>query len=147
MHLSVITNFPPKIGFSPICLTSLRQCPKEPIGSTFENAYCGSNVWFPQANRRKYYTLLCKTANRNQMSLVSLIYLLDLTLIEWSQSLMRRPNLNKMSLGPSIKYVTPDEEGSEKVWQFVTGEGSRACDVTLRNFFTIHVKHEISSDV
>ena len=32
-------------------------------------------------------------------------------------------------LGPSIKYVTL--------------EGSRACDVTLINLFTIHTKHEI----
>ena len=27
------------------------------------------------------------------------------------------------------------------------GRGSRACDVTLINFFIIHMKHEISSDV
>jgi len=28
-------------------------------------------------------------------------------------------------------YVTLKREGSEKVWQFVTEEGPRACDVTL----------------
>ena len=43
--------------------------------------------------------------------------------------------------GPSIKYVTlQGGRGSEKVWQFVRGEGgSRSCDVTLSVFsqFTI----------
>ena len=33
--------------------------------------------------------------------------------------------------------------GSEKVRQFVTKGGVRACDVTLINFVIIHMKHEI----
>src|SRR6218665_2526279 len=37
--------------------------------------------------------------------------------------------------------------GSEKVLQFVTGGGSRACDVTLINSFIIYMKHDISSGV
>ena len=41
-------------------------------------------------------------------------------------------------MGPSIKYVTLQGEGSEKVWQFVTGGGERSCDVTLVSFLTIH---------
>jgi len=46
--------------------------------------------------------------------------------------------------GPSIKYVTLEEEGvREGVTVCDGGEGSGACDVTLIHFFIIHMKHEI----
>jgi len=48
------------------------------------------------------------------------------------------------SKGPSIKYVTLEEEGVRVgVTVCDRGRGSRACDVTLIQIFIIHMKHEI----
>jgi len=43
----------------------------------------------------------------------------------------------------AVHKVRHARGGLEKVWQFETGEGSRACDVTLIQIFIIHMKHEI----
>ena len=45
--------------------------------------------------------------------------------------------------GPSIKYVTLEGEGSEKVWQFVTGGGVKSMWRHAYKIFIIHMKHEI----
>ena len=45
--------------------------------------------------------------------------------------------------GPSIKYVTLEGRGSEKVWQFVSGEGVKSMWRHAYKFFIIYMKHEI----
>jgi len=60
----------------------------------------------------------------------------------FAEMFTRRYLTIEQTMGPSIKYVTLEGERSEKVWQFVTGEGPRACDITLLIFF-IHMKPKI----
>ena len=49
----------------------------------------------------------------------------------------------ELSKSPSIKYVTIEGEGFEKVTVCDRGRGLRACDITLIKNFIIHMKHEI----
>ena len=48
---------------------------------------------------------------------------------------------------PSIKYVRLEGRGSEKVWQFVTGEGSKSTWRHTFHFFFIPMNPIIESDV
>src|SRR6218665_2504884 len=61
----------------------------------------------------------------------------------WTKQTMKE--LLRTVEGPSIKYVTLEGEGvRECVTVCDRGGGSRACDVTLTNFFILHnMKHEI----
>src|SRR6218665_1152748 len=52
--------------------------------------------------------------------------------------------LSPLHKGPSIKYVTLEGEGvREGVSVCDRGGVSRACEVTLIQIFTLHMKHEI----